>query len=818
MSTGLQSLDDETLISIIDSQPIGEGNYEENSLLELAQIKASDSVDTRTGAPANVRASVGAAQTQEDKLTTLRRFYPDAIPVEIFDPKYGATKFGKGNYIFTSPETNQLQTFDEDFRIFGWSAPSLRDFLDFGPEVAETVGAIAGGVTLAGIAGAAASPTVGGVIPAATAGYIVGEGLGSAAAREAYIGILDFFGETEDTRSGGERATDIGTTIGINAVGGPVVSKLLQGVKYVFGQPIRWATGALSTDAKTTLKRMENVSVTDPTAGQVTGSPVVQLAEQALSVAPTSTRIMQDAANQTIAQVDTFAKELAEKYGGIRTTSEAAQKLMSSAQRARTVYDNQVTKLYNDVGKHIPDDLVSDAKHTTDFVNKYIADAKTATGGPEVNPALRQAERVLQDAKDGVLTYSRLKAFRTSLMNTNRKAAAMGGLSGPEAKSKELIGYVTQDLDSLVAKADNPNALKLYKKANTFVKQNMKKGGNIAYIDNVIKKGETRATNALNHVLSGAKDGGEDLLKLRQLLDPDEFSVMSGYMLGKMGVPTPAVSGAAELSEQAIKEGSEYIAEQGFSPKTFITNWNKLSKEAKEVLFKGTEYADLVPALDDLVFTIDRIGKSASAMANPSGTARVGFAMGTFGMMGADVGLGRLFGSEGFEYGMSALVAPYMSANLLTNKSFVRWLAEGAEKAVYNPESWGQHVRRLYQIYELNPDIREEVRAILGGLSQETIEPIEQQSSASYNLDAPLAKNTMRFRQAVPSTIANEVLPDNTQLAENIDAVQVPQIDQPLFEPESDLAPTELLSPTIIPDPRDREIAMRRQLGIAGLV
>ena len=50
MSTGLQSLDDETLISIIDSQPIGEGNYEENSLLELAQIKASDSVDTRTGA------------------------------------------------------------------------------------------------------------------------------------------------------------------------------------------------------------------------------------------------------------------------------------------------------------------------------------------------------------------------------------------------------------------------------------------------------------------------------------------------------------------------------------------------------------------------------------------------------------------------------------------------------------------------------------------------------------------------------------------------------------------------------------------------
>ena len=40
----------------------------------------------------------------------------------------------------------------------------------------------------------------------------------------------------------------------------------------------------------------------------------------------------------------------------------------------------------------------------------------------------------------------------------------------------------------------------------------------------------------------------------------------------------------------------------------------------------------------------------------------------------------------------------------------------------------------------------------------------------------------------------------------------------PVFEPETGLMPQELLSPTIIPDPRDREIAMRRQLGIAGLV
>jgi hypothetical protein len=89
-------------------------------------------------------------------------------------------------------------------------------------------------------------------------------------------------------------------------------------------------------------------------------------------------------------------------------------------------------------------------------------------------------------------------------------------------------------------------------------------------------------------------------------------------MLGKMGMPSGSAAGASELGEQALKSGSESIADAGFSPNKFVSNWNNLSKEAKEAMFGGTEYASLAPALDDLVFTIDRVGKSASQMANPS--------------------------------------------------------------------------------------------------------------------------------------------------------------------------------------------------------
>ena len=175
------------------------------------------------------------------------------------------------------------------------------------------------------------------------------------------------------------------------------------------------------------------------------------------------------------------------------------------------------------------------------------------------------------------------------------------------------------------------------------------------------------------------------------------------------------------MGEQALKEGVETISDAGFSPSTFINRWNTLSKESREALFGGTEYKDLAPALDNLVFTVDRIGKSATDMANPSGTARLLSAMGTFGPLAAATGAG--MAGEGFEYGFAGLIAPYASAKLMTNKAFVNWLAEGVEKAAYNPQSFGQHIRRLGQISAVNPDIRDEVRAVIQGLTQDSIEP-----------------------------------------------------------------------------------------------
>jgi hypothetical protein len=217
----LETLSDDQLLSMVFPDVPSVGNFDDDSLINLAQQNRLNSIDTQSGGAAGARAQVAAAQNANDKLATIKKFYPDALPVEVLDPKNGAARFGRGNFVFTNPETGTLTLFDEDVRLFGMPIPTLGDFADAGPEIAEAVGGITGGIIGAGAAATLASPTVLGSIPAATAGFVAGEGFGSAAAREAYIGILDYFGETEDNRTGTERLADFSTTAAINAAAGP---------------------------------------------------------------------------------------------------------------------------------------------------------------------------------------------------------------------------------------------------------------------------------------------------------------------------------------------------------------------------------------------------------------------------------------------------------------------------------------------------------------------------------------------------------------------------------------------------------------------
>lgn len=67
--------------------------------------------------------------------------------------------------------------------------------------------------------------------------------------------------------------------------------------------------------------------------------------------------------------------------------------------------------------------------------------------------------------------------------------------------------------------------------------------------------------------------------------------------------------------------------------------------------------------------------------------------------------------------------------------------------------------------------------------------------------------------------LSEEPVVNTENLQTSMNQFEMPQINQPIFEaPSSDLTLPQIASPTILPDERDREIAMRQQAGIAGLV
>ena len=82
-------------------------------------------------------------------------------------------------------------------------------------------------------------------------------------------------------------------------------------------------------------------------------------------------------------------------------------------------------------------------------------------------------------------------------------------------------------------------------------------------------------------------------------------------------------------------------------------------------------------------------------------------------------------------------------------------------------------------------------------------------------------RSALTEEQETPSfgEFKNEDVEIDPNLQSSIDTFQVPVINQPLFDlPETNLEMEELTSPTILPDERDREIAMRQMGGIQSLV
>jgi hypothetical protein len=627
--------------------------------------------DRSTGAPANVRAAVGSAQTPADRLATIRRFYPDARPE------------GTDNFLFSDPRSGRPTLYNPRGLDIGDAASVI-------PEVGEYLGGIIGGALAVPPAVAGAAPTGGASVLAVPAGV----GLGAAAGREIATLGANWLGGTVDSRGAGQRVADAATTAGVNAVGGPIADAALAGGRRVLGTVPR----ALGGRGRASPQDFAEAGVR-ASAGDVTGNPLTQLSQVAAGNTLGGARRYGAFIEGQADDLGRAVGETAERIGVPTTPGNAGAAIRDGATAAVDRFTGRQAELYDRAFA-----LVGDASRVNfpavqalrQQIAAEVAQAPNSAGG-RLQPVLQRIDALLADAADGGLAFGAMRRERTALGQRIGQPSVSAAAPDPEAATylRRLYGALTEDMTAHAGAAGD-DAARALAVADRYTRFN--RSQNMPILERIQRQGTDQQVYDMLFPRAGRPDA-QVLARTMRNMEPEERRALAATVLDRMGTPNPGAQGAED-----------------FSAATFLTNWNKLTQNgqaARNVLFGADP---------EVARSLDRLVRVASSMrdtaryTNWSGTARVAGALGAASAIGGEVAEGDLGGAAQM-VGLT-LVAPAAAARLLTSPRFVNWLA-GAAPTIAREGLTTSLYRSLGRVGAVNPEMRDAVEAYRAAITSQ---------------------------------------------------------------------------------------------------
>lgn len=649
----------------------------------LEKYGSSIKVDRKTGAHPSVRAFVGAVNDPEDKLASLQKYYPDAVP------------YGDDNFAFVNPDTGKLTLYNPKGLDLGdWASITKEGFQIAG----GTLGAVGGGAI-----GTAVAPG-----PGTVAGGVAGAGTGFATAGTAYDTLVEKLGLTVDTRDIGEKAVDFGIDVAIGAAGEGIGLAVATGVKAgaratsrAISNKLKQSIGGGEGAAQRLLTQFRSFGI-EPSPSLVTKKSGMARLETSLQQNPITAEVMEKQAKTVVDDTQTALTKIISDIGEPKTAQGAGETIQQAAINAAKRFEFRQEKLYTEafdlIGSETPvavgaaDDLLKEMYRE---INRAPNSLEPALGG-----AIKELEAIVADAVEGI-PFAALKQVRTAIGKNLAEPLSSGATSAQNMAMKRVYGALTEDLSSAASNTSAEAAKKLatadrYTRlwSNT-AKDTMEK---IAKFD-----AEERA---FKFAMSASNDGGSSLARLRRNFTNEEWDTVAASVLNKLGDATP---------------GAQNAAGDAFSINTFLTNWNRLSPEAKSALFGGNRYKPQRDALDQLTVLMERV-KDVSRFSNTSNTAGALQAQLLLSGLGATSGYIATGDLKGAAIGAGAAFTPRMAAKLITSPKFVTWLAEPLEKSVSSGArySTSSHITGLSLIAKEEPDISTEINAYIRALKETT--------------------------------------------------------------------------------------------------
>ncbi len=351
--------------------------------------------------------------------------------------------------------------------------------------------------------------------------------------------------------------------------------------------------------------------------------------------------------------------------GPIRTAARGNQAQMKAATQ-RAVGERPEGLTTDKAGQSVRDAATRYASNTSDRGERlYTRAYKLAEGVRAIKPLRTLARldeeiaRLRQNPAASDSAIQELASFREKIaggvsvrgLRDARTLLSQGVYDGrlrsgaEKGMWKKILGEIADDIDAGLREAGKDNAADAFQAADSFWERRVR------HIDDVLQpivsasKGGEEIIGTIERMARGQAGGNARLSRLLAEMTPEEAQGVRGTIIDRLGKATP---------------GQQDATGEVFAPSTFLTNWNRLTPQAKASLFGDTKLRN---DLNDLALLAENM-KASQAMANHSNTAMAltggGQAIGAYAIAaathpviallagGAQVGLGKLLASPGF--------------------------------------------------------------------------------------------------------------------------------------------------------------------------
>ena len=618
-----------TLNELINLYESGKGQNESIDQQRLAFIQSKleqvnpSQINEDRGASFGVRANVGAAQSQEDRLATLRKFYPEAIPT------------GEDNFLAVNRRNNQPF-------LYNPPGADMGDVAEYGREIASAAGGIGAAAFAAPTAISGAGPYIAGGAGTAGAGYLYDQG-------------MEYLGETVDTRTFGEQVQDYSVEAGLGMLP----------IDKAFAPVMNFARETIIRPAQQRVRDVVSKYQIRPTAGTV-GGGLLQSFEAGFQRMAASMDVFRDAADEMYGGIENVIESAFTGMGGRIGRMQAGDMAVDKGQKFIQTFRAESDELYKLVDEHIPAD--------TALVPESLKNTASAMLGKDALGELFEpnlARRIIDTMEAGGATtsYASLAQIRSEIGAQIAAKETVGPGNIGLGNAKKLYSAITEDMKAL-AQAQGDDAMAAWEAANDFYRVGQRTIDDVI-VPTMTTKGGSEwlpGEKVMDKVASLARQNPKGLSRLADdnVLTKNDMGQLGAGLLEDLGQGAP---------------GSAAVIEGRISPTRIPqqTSTKVLPEKSKDVLFD----APTVEILDDLRTLTAQI-KQTDSLVNYSGTANTGSVAAGFGATGA-IGGALLSGdvatagAVGASLLLGGVVMPYLASKGIQNKAFLKWVTEGAK-------------------------------------------------------------------------------------------------------------------------------------------